>query len=178
MRLSVSAAVICALLALQVTCAHGFQLSPEVMETSGSFPSVASGNSDDRRSDLSAVAWLACVVASPGYDASAATDTIVLSCGALELKVSSGWCTLDEVYTIEGGSQYSADDYCWADKGTSHCCKTNDGAIAGIVIGCVVGLTLSIVACAWCCKCCCFKRKEQPAQPGVVMMQPGYVMPK
>jgi hypothetical protein len=177
MRLSVSAAVICALFALQVTCAHGFQLSPEVMETSGSFPSVASVNSDDRRSDLSAAAWLACVQASPGYDASAATNTIVLECGALEVKVSSGWCTLDAEYT-SGSTVYSPGDYCWADKGTSHCCETNDGAIAGIVIGCIVGLTLSIVACAWCCKCCCFKRKEQPAQPGVVMMQPGYVMPK
>jgi hypothetical protein len=41
-----------------------------------------------------------------------------------------------------------------------------------------VGLTLLIVACAWCCKCCCFQRKVQPAQPGVVMMQPAYVLPK
>ena len=45
--------------------------------------------------------------------------------------------------------------------------------IAAFVVAGVVGLTLSIVACAWCCKCCCFKRKVQPAQPGVVMMQPG-----
>ena len=52
------------------------------------------------------------------------------------------------------------------------------GVIAGIVIGCIVAVALSIVACAWCCKCCCFKRKVQPAQPGVVMMQPAYVLPK
>jgi hypothetical protein len=50
--------------------------------------------------------------------------------------------------------------------------------IAAFAISGVVVLVLSIIACAWCCKCCCFKRKEHPAQPGVVMMQPGYVMPK
>ena len=172
MRLSVSAAVICALFALQVTCAHGFQLSPEVMETSGSFPSVASVNSDDRRSDLSIADWAACIIASPGYDAATANDIYVSECGTLQNEKGT-WCYLDTAYEA-----LSAGNYCSANKGDSYCCETNDGAIAGIVIGCVVGLTLSIIACAWCCKCCCFKRKEQPAQPGVVMMQPGYVMPK
>jgi hypothetical protein len=47
MRLSISAAVVCALFALQVTCAHGFALSPEVIEASGS---LLSSPEVDRRS--------------------------------------------------------------------------------------------------------------------------------
>ena len=50
--------------------------------------------------------------------------------------------------------------------------------IAAFVVAGVVVLVLSIIACAWCRKCCCFKRKELAAQPGVVMMQPAYVLPK
>ena len=49
--------------------------------------------------------------------------------------------------------------------------------IAAFVVAGVLAVVLSIIACAWCCKCCCFKRKELAAQQ-VVMMQPGYVMPK
>ena len=67
-------------------------------------------------------------------------------------------------------------NYCFASE--EDCCELNAGLVAGIVIGCTVGLTLLIVACAWCCKCCCFQRKVQPAQPGVVKMQPAYVLPK
>ena len=63
-------------------------------------------------------------------------------------------------------------------ESTTETTTLDAGVIAGIVIGCIVAVALSIVACAWCCKCCCFKRKVQPAQPGVVMMQPAYVLPK
>ena len=226
MRISVSAAVVCALFALQVTCAHGSALSPEVMEASGSFPSVASGNLVDRRS-------LATTGCGDGY----ISGSLSLTYNAVT-SLDCSWTSTCDKWTYEVTLSVTAGDYIqvvyatgdtcsstvknlWTEayasstgsiqtSGTlqssstrtclgltcqtaSGCVSTysklqltcttetdtlSDAVIAGIVIGCIVAVALSIVACAWCCKCCCFQRKEQPAQPAVVMMQPGYVMPK
>ena len=71
-------------------------------------------------------------------------------CGALMLKNDDNWC-----------QPASGTEYCCAPS-SDDCCKTDDGAVAGLVIGLIVGLTLSITACAWCCKCCCFRPKPAP----------------
>ena len=224
MRISVSAAVICALFALQVTCAHGSALSPEVIEASGS---LLSSPEVDRRS-------LATTGCGDGYISGSSS----LSYNEIDTQ-DCRWTSTCDKWTYEVTLSVTAGDYIqlvyatgdscsstvqnlWTEayasstgsiqtSGTlqssstrtclgltcqtaSGCVSTysklqltcttetddtlSDAVIAGIVIGCIVAVALSIVACAWCCKCCCFQRKEQPAQPAVVMMQPGYVMPK
>ena len=223
MLLSVFAAVVCALFALQVTCAHGSALSPEVMEASGS---LLSSPEVDRRS-------LATTGCGDGY-ISGSLSTTYNSISSLDCS----WTSTCDKWTYEVTLSITAGDYVTTGYATGSTCDSSDrslytvlnpsttgsvessgtlssstartclgllcntasgcvfsysklqltcttetdtldaGVIAGIVIGCIVAVALSIVACAWCCKCCCFQRKEQPAQPGVVMMQPGYVMPK
>ena len=223
MRLSVFAAVVCALFALQVTCAHGSALSPEVMEASGS---LLSSPEVDRRS-------LATTGCGDGYISGSNSDSYneITTQDCMWTSTCDKW-TYEVTLSVTAGDYvqlgYATGDTCsstdtnlWTEvlasltgnvqtsgtlssSSTRTClgliCQTlsgcvytysklqltcttetdtlSDAVIAGIVIGCIVAVALSIVACAWCCKCCCFQRKEQPAQPGVVMMQPGYVMPK
>ena len=174
MRLSISAAVVCALFALQVTCAHGFALSPEVIEASGSLlsPEV------DRRS-------LATTGCGDGYLSGSGSlnsaEMNILDCSTGNVEVSgtlSSTSTRTCIWILclsASGCVYTAKVQLTC---TTETTTLDAGVIAGIVIGCIVAVALSIVACAWCCKCCCFKRKVQPAQPGVVMMQPAYVLPK
>ena len=226
MRLSISAAVVCALFALQVTCAHGFALSPEVIEASGSLlsPEVdrrslattgcgdgylsGSGSLNSAEMNILDCSWPSTcdkwtyeltmsitagdmkIVAASGdtcapladgsYDTSLWTEIRPPSTGNVEvsgtLSSTSSRNCFAVVCWISASCVYTFSKFqltC-----TTETTTLDAGVIAGIVIGCIVAVALSIVACAWCCKCCCFKRKVQPAQPGVVMMQPAYVMPK
>ena len=201
MRISVSAAVFCVLFALQVSQVQaslgpvqhdGIKMPAGVSTPKSIGFSEIYGNASGigaRRSTLDIIPWFLCVSSTTDSENLLAAPYYT-SCGALyeetnkfcELSKDWDYCYSDSNY-CSGGSKaaqntviFSAGNYCFASE--EDCCELNAGLVAGIVIGCTVGLTLLIVACAWCCKCCCFKRKVQPAQPGVVMMQPAYVMPK
>ena len=226
MRLSISAAVVCALFALQVTCAHGFALSPEVIEASGSLlsPEVdrrslattgcgdgylsGSGSLNSAEMNILDCSWPStcdkwtyevtlsitagdyvqilvatgdtCAAAADGsVDTTLGTEVLGSATGNVEV---SGTLSSTSTRTCNWILCLSASGCVYTAKVqltcTTETTTLDAGVIAGIVIGCIVAVALSIVACAWCCKCCCFKRKVQPAQPGVVMMQPAYVMPK
>lgn len=79
------------------------------------------------------------------------------SCGAFSVKDDSNWCTA------------LGSEFCCGASSAS-CCKTDGGAVAGLVIGIIIFLGISITACAWCCKCCCFKH---PPAPNVTLVPMG-----
>ena len=208
MRISVSAAVVCALFALQVSQVQaslgpvqhdGIKMPAGVSTPKSIGFSEIIERGPDRRTMRDESAFATCVLAyQPDFLAISSDSNNQLGsyngCGPL-YEETDYFCELTEdVYLsnfdsrFASGGAYAAsnkvilDVQTWGGKvcfgSEEDCCELNAGLVAGIVIGCTVGLTLLIVACAWCCKCCCFKRKVQPAQPGVVMMQPAYVLPK
>ena len=127
MRISVSAAVVCALFALQVTCAHGSALSPEVMEASGSFPSVASGNLVDRRS-------LATTGCGDGYISGSLSltynDATSLDCS---------WTSTCDKWTYEVTMSITAADYVTTGIATGSTCDSSDSSLYTVVIPSTTG---------------------------------------
>ena len=98
-------------------------------------------------------------------------------CGGLSTRNDDNWCTEPGWDT----SFWQESEFCCAAT-SDDCCKSDDGAVAGLVIGLFAGFTLCCVACCYCCKCCCFKyrqNKNPPVvmyipQPGVQMQQMSY----
>uniref|UniRef100_A0A6U0GRW8 Uncharacterized protein n=1 Tax=Micromonas pusilla TaxID=38833 RepID=A0A6U0GRW8_MICPS len=169
MRISVSAAVFCVLFALQIAHIEA-AFGPVLYDATLDAQAMFSASSSERRSTLSFWEFFSCLGCTFDGNGEATCPGTYKGCGTFHSKTGtwctctdSIWCPSLEATTLCAGAE-------------SDCCELNAGLVAGIVIGITVGLTLLIVACAWCCKCCCFKRKVQPAQPGVVMMQPGHVM--
>jgi hypothetical protein len=208
MRISVSAAVFCVLFALQVSQVQaslgpvqhdGIKMPAGVSTPKSIGFSEIIERGPDRRTMRDESAFATCVLALIPDFVERITDSnnqlgSYKGCGPLYEETDS-FCELTEDAYLgdfdsrfASGGAFAASNTVlfpvetWGPKACfgseEDCCELNAGLVAGIVIGCTVGLTLLIVACAWCCKCCCFKRKVQPAQPGVVMMQPAYVLPK
>ena len=98
-------------------------------------------------------------------------------CGGLSTRNDDNWCTEPGWDT----SFWQESEFCCAAT-SDDCCKSDDGAVAGLVIGLFAGFTLCCVACCYCCKCCCFtyrQNKNPPVvmyipQPGVQMQQMSY----
>jgi len=205
MRISVSAAVFCVLFALQVSQVQaslgpvqhdGIKMPAGVSTPKSIGFSEIIERGPDRRTLRDESAFATCVLAVVPDFLERLINSQLNSydggCGPLYEETDSVCELTEDVYLSNFDSRYASGGawaasntvilpvetkggkYCFASE--EDCCELNAGLVAGIVIGCTVGLTLLIVACAWCCKCCCFKRKVQPAQPGVVMMQPGHVM--